>query len=237
MTPRAGAETEVSEFIRFASGRALLEGRFSYPEAGAGCGAVVIAGPHPLLGGDMDNNVVRGLSVGLARRGVAALCFNYRGVGASEGEAPDVTADLAEFWATSHVAHEANYKDDFRAAVNELLALVGTNLPTALVGYSFGCSILALPELEADRPLVLVAPTLGRHDYDALVRVPNPILVVAPDGDFAADSEAIAKWFGALRGPKRLVRGAWDDHFFRGLEDRLAEIVFEYLCERWRTLA
>jgi alpha/beta superfamily hydrolase len=232
MTPRP--ETEVTELIRFASGRFRLEGRLCYPESDELLGAVALAGPHPMLGGDMENNVVRGLSGGLARRGVAVLAFNYRGVGASEGASPDVTADLATFWATSRTAGEAGFADDFRAAADELGRIVGPELPRALVGYSFGCSILTAPDPRREWPLVLVAPTLGRHDYDALVRVPNPMLVVAPDGDFATDNEALTRWFAELRGPKQLVRGEWDDHFFRGAEDRLAETVFAFLRSGWR---
>ncbi|MBN9119327.1 MAG: alpha/beta fold hydrolase [Planctomycetes bacterium] len=235
MTPLA-ADTEIVEEVRFASGRLTLEGRLCYPETAELCGVVVLAGPHPLLGGDLDNNVVRGLSAGLARRGVAVLAFNYRGVGASEGASPDVTADLAEFWTASRTGDEAGYADDFRAAVRMLPVLVG-DLPTALVGYSFGCSVLPAARPDPRWPLALVAPTLGRHDYMTLAVLPNPVLVVAPTGDFAADAGAVATWFAALHGPKCLVRGEWDDHFFRGLEDRLAETVFAFLRERWEHLA
>jgi hypothetical protein len=59
------------------------------------------------------------------------------------------------------------------------------------------------------------------------------MLVIAPDGDFATDADQVLAWFAALRGRKRLVRGEWDAHFFRGLEDRLAERVFEFLDEHW----
>jgi alpha/beta superfamily hydrolase len=232
MGPLVG-ESEVIEAVRFASGGLALEGRLCYPEEGAVRGAVVLAGPHPLLGGDMDNNVVVGLSAGLARGGVAVLCFNYRGVGASEGAAPDGTADLAAFCATSRTAAEAGYADDFRAAVRALPVLVGSGLPVARAGYSFGCSILTAAELAPNTPLVLIAPTVGMHDYTALAPVPNPVLVVAPDRDFAADSGEITDWFVTLRGPKRLVRGAWDTHFFRGQENRLADEVLAFLCARW----
>jgi alpha/beta superfamily hydrolase len=181
----------------------------------------------------MDNNVVRGLCAGLARRGVAVLGFNYRGVGGSEGTPPDVTASLAEFWATSRTAEEAHYASDFRAAAARLPGLVGANLPRALIGYSFGCSILTAASSGPDCPMVLVAPTIGQHDYAAFAEVTNPILVIAPDGDFAADVNVVTRWFATLRGPKRLVRGEWDTHFFRGQEGQLAETVFAFLSERW----
>ena len=71
----------VVESVRFSAGRYRLEGELAYPEAALPRGALVLAGPHPLLGGNMHNNVVRGLGDGLAQHGLATLRFNYRGVG------------------------------------------------------------------------------------------------------------------------------------------------------------
>jgi alpha/beta superfamily hydrolase len=227
------ADTEFVEVVCFPAGGLLLEGRLGYPETATPVGGVVIAGPHPLLGGDVENNVVRGLTAGLARRGVAALAFNYRGVGESGGSTPDVAAHLAEFWATSHVPEEPAYAADLRAAVEAMQEMTGPCLPLALVSYSFGCSILPTAGIDARVPMALIAPTVGTHDYAAFGAVPNPLLVIAPDGDFAADAGRLAKWFDGLTAPKRLVRGAWDDHFFRGHEERLAGLIFDFLRDHW----
>ena len=112
----ARADALVVEQVRFPSGPYRLEGELAYPDDDAPVGAAVVAGPHPLLGGDMHNNVVVGLSEGLAGRGLAVLRFNYRGVGGSEGPAVDVAAHLARFWATSHVADEGDFRFDLAAA-------------------------------------------------------------------------------------------------------------------------
>src|SRR5258706_6097726 len=71
------------ESIRFRAGAWSLEGRLAAPPA-ATRGAVVCH-PHPQYGGDMDNPVVVAAAQALAARGVAALRFNFRGVGDSEG--------------------------------------------------------------------------------------------------------------------------------------------------------
>ena len=181
----------VVEHVRFPSGPYWLEGELAYPEDAVPCGAAVVAGPHPLLGGDMRNNVVVGLSDGLAARGLVALRFNYRGVGGSEGPAVDAAAHLARFWATSHVEDEGDFRLDLVAA-RDFLRSVTAEAPPALVGYSFGCTLLPHAAGAAE-PLVLVAPTVGVHDYDSYDGRLNPLLVVASEDDFAADGGPVAQ--------------------------------------------
>lgn len=231
MPSLAPDDTLTVEAIWFSSGPRRLEGELTYA-SGPAVGLAVIAGPHPLLGGSMQNNVVRGLAEGLARRGVATLRFNYRGVGNSDGPAADVAAHLAEFWATSHVADEPGYREDFAAAADFLRDGLGGRSPAALIGYSFGCSLLPYAPC-GDEPLVLVAPSVGTHDYAAFSDLPNPLLVVASEDDFAAAAGRAARWFDGLAGPKRLIRGRFDNHFFRGHEEWLAGEVFNFLCGQW----
>ncbi len=236
----------VVESVRFASGPYRLEGELAYTEVGPPTGAVVLAGPHPLLGGHMHNNVVRGLGDGLARHGLVTLRFNYRGVGGSEGPAVDTVAHLARFWETSHVPDEAHHQDDLTASLDYLHMLTDDALPLALVGYSYGCSLLPFAmsggasarrcgrNRRADAPpLVLVAPTVGTHDYGGFGTLTTPKLVIAPEGDFAADVPHLLDWFDGLQGPKQLVRPLRDSHFFRGHEDWLVATVMAFLDEQW----
>jgi alpha/beta superfamily hydrolase len=197
---------------------------------------VLLAGPHPLLGGSMHNNVVRGLGDGLARHGFATLRFNYRGVGGSEGPAGDVAASLAAFWQTSCGPDEPYYQADVNAACAFLRSAAGHDLPLGLVGYSFGCTLLpaALPAGHGAAALVLVAPTVGAHDYAAFEAVDRPKLIVAPEGDFAADAGLLSAWFARLPGRKTLVRPRLDSHFFRGFEDWLVAMTGAFLDSAWR---
>jgi alpha/beta superfamily hydrolase len=233
MPTLARDEGLVVEHVRFPSHPYWLEGELVYPAADAPVGSAVVAGPHPLLGGDMRNNVVVGLSEGLAARGVAVLRFNYRGVGGSEGPAVDSAAHLARFWATSHVDDEGDFRFDLAAADDFLRSVTGGASPTALLGYSFGCTLLPHAAGAAD-PLVLVAPTVGVHAYDAYDGLINPLLVVASEDDFAADAGRLRDWFGRLSARKRLLQPRLDDHFFRGHEEWLAETTFAFLREQWR---
>jgi len=225
----------VIESVRFRAGAYRLEGELLYPDESSLCGVAVVAGPHPLLGGSMGNNVVRILSDGLARRGLATLRFNYRGVGNSDGPDIDVARQMAEFWQTSHVACEDDYQTDLDGAVDFLRADVSRALPLALIGYSFGSTLLAAAApADTATALILIAPTVGKHNYDAFVPLDHPKLVIAPEGDFAADATALRAWFARLAEPKQLIQQRLDNHFFRGHEEWLVDTVSAFLDSAWR---
>jgi alpha/beta superfamily hydrolase len=222
----------IVESVRFPASTFALEGELAYPESEPPLGGAVIAGPHPLLGGTMHNNVVSRLAEGLARRGIATLRFNYRGIGRSEGPPVDVLRSLAEFWATSHIADEPAYRDDLLGALDFARANLGLSR-MALIGYSFGCSLLPHAHLAPDVPLVVIAPTVGTHDYQTFVPLANPLLVIASQEDFATAKDRLETWYATLSGPKELIRGQFDNHFFRGHEERLSDTVFVFIHRQW----
>jgi uncharacterized protein len=211
-----------------------LHGEISYPEEEPARGVVVIAGPHPLLGGNMRNNVVRHLGDGLASAGLCTLRFDYQGVGRSEGPQVDVARHRAEFWKTSHAPGELDFWHDLQAAV----AFVRQTIPgahVALIGYSFGAVLLPKVHPGEDlAALALIAPTISKHDYASFQSVRTPLLVVASEDDFATDVEQLQIWLGSLTMPRQLVRQRCDNHFFRGHEDWLVEVIYQFLEGYWR---
>jgi alpha/beta superfamily hydrolase len=233
MPTPAQDDTLTAESVGFSAGPYRLEGEMVYSGLLHPLGAVVLAGPHPLLGGTMDNNVVRALATGLAERNLATLRFNYRGVGRSQGPPVDVAVQFAQFWQTSRIPQEQNFRSDLAAAVVFLREALGPRLPLALVGYSFGCTLLPHAGLGGRSPLVLIAPTVGTHDYDAFAGATGPMLVIAPGDDFAADAGRLRRWFDGLDAPRRLVRPSFDNHFFRGHEPWLVDTVQAFLREQW----
>jgi uncharacterized protein len=224
----------VNENVMFRAGSYLLQGTLAYPEAGCVRRGVAIAGPHPLLGGNMSNNVIRCLGEGLAQRGLITLRFDYRGVGKSQGPQIDVARHLAEFWHTSHAPGEMDFWHDVQGAADYVQQAV-PGLPLVLVGYSFGCALLPHVRPREDlAPLVLIAPTLSKHNYDCFRSVKSRMLVVVSDDDFATNAQELEDWLGTLAMPRQLVRQRCDNHFFRGHEDWLAETVFGFLEEHGR---
>jgi alpha/beta superfamily hydrolase len=182
----------------------------------------VVAHPHPLFGGSMDNKVVTTVARALHENGAAAFRFNFRGVGASEGkhdEGRGETADLLE------VAAHAQ-KD------------VG-QLPLWLAGFSFGGGVAVQASLRIDfAQLVLVAPAFRRLTGHGLGAAPDPsspllgavgrhttanTLVVHGDKDETVPLEDSLAWAAVRDVPVLVVPGA--DHFFHRKLHVIREMV------------
>jgi alpha/beta superfamily hydrolase len=235
--PASSHEAVIVEEVRFSAGPNDLRGELVYAEAGHPIAAAVLAGPHPLLGGSMHNNVLRVLGDGLASRGLVTLRFNYR-CASDNAPGAGLLQRMTEFWQRSRLAEEREFADDLGAAVAFLTNVVGPEPALALIGYSFGCTLLprALPT-DRDTALVLIAPTVGTHGLEDFFTLANPKLVIAPHGDFALDEKMFPEWFDRLSAPKELARPTIDGHFFRGCEETLVELVDAFLDRHWRCLA
>ena len=110
------------------SGDITLEGALLTPDGDGPFAVVVVCHPHPQRGGDMHNNVVAAAVSGLLERGIAAIRFNFRGVGGSGG---------------AHTGGEGE-QNDVRAVLAHTAALPDIDADrVGLAGYSFGAGIVA----------------------------------------------------------------------------------------------
>ena len=118
----------------------------------------VIAHPHPLFGGTMDNKVVTTVARAFQEAGAATFRFNFRGVGASAGkhdEGRGETDDMVKV--IEHARHAA------------------PGLPLFLAGFSFGGAVATRASDRVDfRRLVLVAPGFRRLTAGGLGETPDP---------------------------------------------------------------
>lgn len=135
---------------------------------------MVIAAPHPRMGGSMDSPVVAEIAFASARDQRPTLRFNYRGVGASQG--------------TLAGTDGAQELEDFAAAADELRATIG-NRRLVAAGYSFGSRValsfaLRDPEVIA---AILIAPPNKLLPFDDLSSLRMPLLVVAGGRDEHVD--------------------------------------------------
>lgn len=176
-------------------------------------GLAVVCHPHPQHGGTMDNKVVMTLARAFVALGYTSLRFNFRGVGASQGE-----------W------------DEGRGEVDDTLAVVqaqrNAGQPLLLAGFSFGGHIASqaalrlAPEAAAER-LVLVAPAATRF---ALATVPADTLVVHGEVDDVVPLSAVFDWARPQALPVTVLPGA--GHFFHGQLPVLKQIVLSACAAR-----
>ncbi len=164
-------------FIPAAVGR--LEAILKEP-SGTARGAALVCHPHPLGGGTMHNKVVFRAAAGLVDAGLATLRFNFRGVGASDGEHDGVAE-------TQDVRDVLDYLGD-----------CFPGLPITLAGFSFGSRIgneVGMTDERVARLISIGTPVDKYDDFDFLVDVRKPILFVHGDRDE----------FGALEHVRELV--------------------------------
>ncbi len=167
--------------------------------------AAVVMHPHPQYGGDMHNQVVVTAVEALASVGVSTLRFNFRGVGASEGDYDNGRG-------------EAN---DARVAVAQLRGLDASK-DLVIVGYSFG-AMIAAAIAEESRPaaLVLISPPVGMSAFKMPV-VPCA-LVISGDRDTVSPAAAVE----ALASPSvttKIAPGV-DHGWWPGVDALAVEIV------------
>lgn len=176
-------------------------------------GVAVIAHPHPLYGGTMDNKVVQTLARAFVQCGWQAVRFNFRGVGASEG-----------------------VHDEGRGETEDLLAVVrqcAPQGPLALAGFSFGAFVvsqalgLLWPARSPDK-LVFVGTAAARF---AVAAVPQALhertLVVHGEHDDTVPLAAVLDWARPQVLPVTVVPGG--GHFFHGQLPLLKGLVLRHL--------
>ena len=190
----------------------MLEGVVHMPEE-ITCGIAVVAHPLPTMGGTMDNKVAMTLAKTFAELGCVTLRFNFRGVGASEGEFTGGDGEEQDMIAVVRFA-----QDQF-----------GEELPLILSGFSFGGYVAARTAQKVHpRHLILAAPAVGR--FTASTRFSGDMPAVAPDtlvihgehDDVVPLADALA-WARPQHLPIVVLPQA--EHFFHGRLTQLRDIV------------
>jgi alpha/beta superfamily hydrolase len=214
-----------------ASARELIDGAAGKIEVASAIpesprAVAVIAHPHPLFGGTMDNKVVTTLARAFAETGAATFRFNFRGVGASEG------------------AH-----DEGRGETDDMLAVIDyarsslPGVPLQLAGFSFGGAVAVRASDRAEfAQLVLVAPGFRRITGQGMGAAPDPgdphlgapgrhtttnTVVVHGDLDETVPLADSIAWAGARDVAVAVVPGG--EHFFHRKLHILREIVLRWV--------
>ncbi len=169
-------------------------------------GVAVVAHPHPLFGGTMDNKVAQTLARALVLLGYETVRFNFRGVGATAG---------------TH--------DEGRGESDDLLAVVAAmrrpGLPLVLGGFSFGAYVTTLAAArltgeDAAERLVLVGPSTQRATP---APVPADTLVIHGEQDDVVPLSATLDWARPQQLPVIVMPGV--GHFFHGQLTQLRQLI------------
>ncbi|MCX6005190.1 MAG: alpha/beta hydrolase [Chloroflexi bacterium] len=209
------------EHVTFPCGNLKLEGIFYKIEGKGKVPAAVICHPHPLYGGSMHNNVTYAIAAALASSSIAALLFNFRGVGGSEGEHGGGLAEQEDTGAA------LQWLQTQRAVDSEKLALAG---------YSFGAAV-ALPVACADKRvqgIALISPYFEKSHIALLKNCIKPKLIVSGSDDELVAADDVAGYYTEAAEPKefKLIKGA--DHFWGGYEEEMAAAVARFLERLFR---
>ena len=176
-------------------------------------GTAIIAHPHPLFAGTMDNKVVQTMARAFVASGWNALRFNFRGVGQSAG------------------AYDAGKGecDDFMAVVAQL----APQGPLALAGFSFGSFVMshALTQLWGTRQIdkaVFVGTAVTRFSVAAVPpEAHERTIVIHGEADDTVPLADVMDWARPQILPVTVVPGG--AHFFHGQLPLLKGLVMRHL--------
>lgn len=198
------------------SGR--IEATIDRPAPGAPVrGLALVAHPHPLHGGTLDNKVVQTLARAHVLAGFVTWRFNVRGVGASEGAWDEGRGELDDAGAVL-------------AAAESRFAAEGGPSALALAGFSFGSYLaarLTSQRVAAGRPpvsTVLVGPAVVNFPVDL---PPAASLVVHGSDDEVVPLQAVLGWARPAVQPVLVLPGV--GHFFHGQLPLLRQCVLSHL--------
>jgi alpha/beta superfamily hydrolase len=190
-----------------------IEALLDEPVEGAVKGTAVIAHPHPLFGGTMQNKVVQTLARAFVQSGWRAVRFNFRGVGASEGTYDEGQGEAA---------------DMFR-----VIAQVAPEGPLALAGFSFGAFVTshvvqALGDQRSPQQLVLVGTAASRFEVAPVAPdLHERCLVLHGELYDTVPLVSVMDWARPQSLPITVIPGC--EHFFHGQLPLLKSLVVRHL--------
>jgi alpha/beta superfamily hydrolase len=179
-------------------------------------GIALVAHPHPLFGGTMDNKVVVTLVRTLVQLNYVTYRSNFRGVGQTEGE------------------HDAGIgeRDDLRAVIDYIRAQPGqADLPLVLAGFSFGTAVLShvaarlVEEGQAIERIVFVGTAASRWE---VAPVPENTLVIHGETDDTVPIQSVYDWARPQELPVVVIPGA--EHFLH----RKLHVLKRIIVDAWR---
>ncbi len=192
-----------------------LSGLLDYPESKPMCQALIV-GAHPLLGGDMQNNVVLAIVRALAKIPALTLRFDYHGSAESQINLPS-NKDVYDYYDELEEKQCVKpFLEDIDAAYNYLKNSVREKLPLLIVGYSLGAYLTMLKDnLKKDLTL-LIAPPFSKYPPCSLLEDDSSFCLCAGKDFLSQENIPSSLAIDTLKEA---------DHFFRGQEEKLVDWI------------
>jgi alpha/beta superfamily hydrolase len=194
-------------------GAGLVEALLDAPADTPVRGTAVIAHPHPLFGGTMQNKVVQTLARAFVQCGWQAVRFNFRGVGASAGVYDEGQGEAADML--------------------NVIAQVAPSGPLALAGFSFGAFVTShvlqqLGEQRAPDKVVLVGTAASRFAVAPIApEWHERTLVLHGEQDDTVPLASVMDWARPQSLPVTVIPGV--EHFFHGQLPLLKSLTVRHL--------
>lgn len=190
-------------------------------------GLALVAHPHPLFGGTLDNKVAQTLARTFAQLGYTSVRPNFRGVGASEGVHADGIDEQEDLLA---VLAWMRQPESWQAMPSGLVQAAGlTDCPLVLGGFSFGSYVLShvaqrltQQGVAVQRLVCVGTPTSRWH----IAPVAQNTIVIHGEQDELIPLNSVFEWARPQDLPVIVLPGA--DHFFHRKLHIIKRVLFDY---------
>jgi len=178
-------------------------------------GLALVAHPHPLMGGTMDNKVAQTMARAFNQLGYVSMRPNFRGVGGTEGVHDDGVGELEDLLHVTEWMQTPSSWAQLEASANQAWTASANTLPLVVSGFSFGSFVgshLVQRLAELDRPaerLVMVGSAAGKW---TLAQVPADTILIHGELDETIPLIDVLDWARPQELTVQVVPGA--DHFF-----------------------
>ena len=177
-------------------------------------GVALVAHPHPLFGGTMDNKVAQTLAKTLNELGYITVRPNFRGVGKTAGVHDNGMAE----------------QEDTLRVIDWMRAEFGAEQPLVLAGFSFGSYVISrvAETLKASgravQRRVMIGTAAGKWD---VATVAEDTIVIHGELDDTIPLSAVMRWAEPQDLPVTVIAGA--DHFFH----RRLHVLKRIILQQW----
>jgi len=178
-------------------------------------GLALVAHPHPLLGGTMDNKVAQTMARAFNQLGYVSVRPNFRGVGGTAGVHDHGVGELEDLLHVTEWMQTPSSWPQFEATAHQPWVNAANTLPLVVSGFSFGSFVgshLVQRLAELGRPaerLVMVGSAAGKW---TLAPVPADTILIHGELDETILLKNVFDWALPQELTVQVVPGA--DHFF-----------------------